>query len=656
MGMVPGVNTGATPRNNALALLAIINLAQASNDQSANKYYGATIIFPGHHGVPSQGGTGEDMSGVYFISGPGDGTPTIPITSNWPIKFMGTGSAKLFNLIDPDNPDGFMMGDFFSIQTSGVYDSDGHKLGENLGGMTFENLTLQFDKNTTQTGIAGIHTAFDTAYGGNGGAQNVRINGCVFTDCPIGVWFEEALQCSMFQCTVNLTNLGGTGLKIGGPSSETASDVFAKDIFITDCIFEVIKTAPRGNVALDLISAEHLRLNGVRFDNFDQGIQIRPGYDGGTSPVNVVRCFFTDVTVFVGQTSVSGVAGTALTIQPQNTNVQIGQLTFVGCTFEPGDSPDITSSGPGIIIDAKGAFIDTVRFVSCYSARWTGPGMSIGVPDGTGTLQNIEVLGGMYSGNNLGSGPSYGIAVYAPASAVRIVGTSCVGKYQYITQGTSAESNQQEVGIYVDSGASNIVINGCDLRENADYGIVVNAASDVLISGCDLSSNAVGSSGAGVQVNAGATNVVIDSCDVTNNGTNGIQVVATSGAVTGVYIRNCNASGYSSYGVAIYVDATGTNAATVEITNCAGYNDRGVTLTSTPPTSTVTFYPYTFGYWGPIEFYTIAEALGSSISAIVIDGTNVNLKSGSFLLVPGEHAAITWTAGIANIAFIAIGK
>ena len=173
MGMVPGVNTGATPRNNALALLAIIKLAQASNDQTMNKYYGATIVFPGHDGVPSQGGTGEDQSGVYFISGPGDGTPTIPIASNWPIKFMGTGSAKLFNLIDPDNSEGFMMGDFFSIETSGIYDSDGDKLGENLGGMTFENLTLQFDKNTTQTGIAGIHTAFDTAYGGNGGAQNV---------------------------------------------------------------------------------------------------------------------------------------------------------------------------------------------------------------------------------------------------------------------------------------------------------------------------------------------------------------------------------------------------------------------------------------------------------------------------------------------------
>ena len=191
-------------------------------------------------------------------------------------------------------------------------------------------------------------------------------------------------------------------------------------------------------------------------------------------------------------------------------------------------------------------------------------------------------------------------------------------------------------------------------RENADYGIVVNAASDVVISGCDLSSNAVGGSGAGVQVNAGATNVVIDSCDVTNNGMNGIQVVATSGAVTGVYIRNCNASGYSSYNVAIYVDATGTNASTVEITNCAGYNDRGKVFIPAI-TSGTTFYPYSLGYWGPVEFY-IAKGSAAVISSITVDGTVIPLLTGSILLVPGESASISWTPTMFGIDIIATGK
>jgi hypothetical protein len=64
IGMVPGINAGATPRNNALVLVEIIRLAQASNDQSVNRYYGATIVFPGHDGVPVRGGSGVDRSGV----------------------------------------------------------------------------------------------------------------------------------------------------------------------------------------------------------------------------------------------------------------------------------------------------------------------------------------------------------------------------------------------------------------------------------------------------------------------------------------------------------------------------------------------------------------------------------------------------------------
>jgi hypothetical protein len=73
------------------------------------------------------------------MQGPGDGTPTIPIVSNWPIKFLGTGSAKLLNYVGTDED--FVAGDFFSIQTNGDYGPDCDKLEDNSGGMTFENLS-----------------------------------------------------------------------------------------------------------------------------------------------------------------------------------------------------------------------------------------------------------------------------------------------------------------------------------------------------------------------------------------------------------------------------------------------------------------------------------------------------------------------------------
>jgi len=136
VGMVPG--PGGDPVQNTQVLLAIINLAQASNDQSG-PYYGAIIVFPGHSQLATQGGTGEDDGGIYFMQGPGDGTPTIPIVSNWPIKFLGTGSAKLLNYVGTDED--FVAGDFFSIQTNGDYGPDCDKLEDNSGGMTFENLS-----------------------------------------------------------------------------------------------------------------------------------------------------------------------------------------------------------------------------------------------------------------------------------------------------------------------------------------------------------------------------------------------------------------------------------------------------------------------------------------------------------------------------------
>ena len=496
---------------------------------------------------------------------------------------------------------------------------------------------------------------------------------------------KEGLQCSLFQCTANWAEINGTALKIGGPNVSGVKP-FGKDIFVADCIFEITHNAPAGNIGLDLIAAEHVRLKGVRFDGFDTGILIRPGYaaEGETpSTFNVVRCYFEDVTVFAGKigTVETGPAGNGLTIQPQN-DTDVGQLCFVGCTFEPGINPDITSTspGPGILIDANGGFIDTLRFASCYATRWTGPGMSIGVSGGTGTIQNVEVLGGMYSGNNNnpdmeGTYP-YGIAIFGPASAVRLVGTSCAGHYKSIEHDSSSTSNQQAIGIYVEA-ASDVLISGCDVRENGDVGIkIVDGATDVIIESCNLGDNVNdgiivdGSSSvlitgcdarnggdAGIKIIDGASDVTIDSCDVTGNTNNGIVVDGTDSAVSNVFIRDCNASGVGAYNVNIDIGPV-ADVSNIQVTNCAGYNDQKVVLrNSTPPTSASTFHGYdlTNAYWGPFEFYIAVN--GASVTAINVDGTVTHLTSGSFYIAPGENAEIVWAGvGLLNPTFLAIGK
>ena len=624
VGMTPG--PGANPALNTAVLQAIINIAQTTDCSNANPY-GATILFPGHSAVPAQGSDGHDEGATYLLY-----APAIAIDCNWPLKFVGTGNVKLLMVID--DPEVPVSGDMFQVDTG-----NGH---DNSGGITFEDLTFQYPPISETSGIpqwAAIHAT--------GGTQNVRIVHCVFTDCPIGIWFEKVLQCNIVDCFLQLSQNFGIGVILG----DTISGNLAKEIFITDCLFEVGGNAPPGSTALQIYGTDQVFVNDCHFDSFTYGIQIIPGPTGA----NAVHLHFNSCTVYTGATS-SGAPGGCCIIQPQPSGGEPGtaavaQVVFTSCFFEPGETPGFSASGPGILIDASYGSINTVRFVSCYSTRWPGPGLKItGVTSEPHLLPaQIEVLGGMYAGNNFGGGgatDAYGIHV-AAAAGVRISGASCVGDYYYIISGSTGSSPTQDVGIYVDSNASDVIVTGCDCRENNEEGIVVNAASDVVISGCDLSNNGA----QGVLVNAGSSSVIIDACDVTNNTTNGIKVVATSGAVTGVYIRNCNASGYSSYNVAIYVDATGTYASTVEITNCAGYNDTGQSLGSLVSMSTP-FYNRTYGYYGPVTFFVATNTI---VTAIKIGGNATGLKTGTFLLQPGVAGEIDWS-GIAAPGFTIIGQ
>jgi hypothetical protein len=61
---------------------------------------------------------------------------------------------------------------------------------KDLGGTTFQNLQIAYISGSTAG--AAIHVM---------GAQNVRVQRVVFTDCPKSVWFEGSLQGSMFECT-----------------------------------------------------------------------------------------------------------------------------------------------------------------------------------------------------------------------------------------------------------------------------------------------------------------------------------------------------------------------------------------------------------------------------------------------------------------------
>jgi hypothetical protein len=210
---------------------------------------------------------------------------------------------------------------------------------------------------------------------------------------------------------------------------------------------------------------------------------------------------------------------------------------------------------------------------------------------------NVEVNGGFYAGNASGANPSGGsggISIGA-ASAVRIIGASCIGSYPYIEIDHDETSPVQDVGIYIaGGGANNIVIDHCDLRGNSQYAV-------------SLSGGAV--------------------------------------LTSQVFVRNCNMEGYTGspmhFGAAISI---------IEVSNCAGYNDQATAVTTTAPAPGSSFSGTTYGYYGTVMF----SVAGPGVTQIAIDGHNTNRTSGTFVLGPRDTAVLTYSGGL--VVFVMIGQ
>jgi hypothetical protein len=549
-GMVGGES--GLPDVNRQALQQAIYAAQAQN--------GGTVL------IPAEDGEGN---GVYRIYGPiyvGSATSLSPVA----IIIAGTGQGT------EDGPTLLVENNstLFSVDTSAGGD-------EHIGGITFQDLSIKYDQDGDGNTYSG--TAIDVV-----SAEHVRMFRVVFVDCEQAVWFEESLGGSLLECTAVYQNTTASPACV--TIGNDASGVAAKETYIAGCRFLANKKTG-GGVGLIIQGSEHVRVSNTLFDAFFEGIKIIPGaaVSGGH---NALRLSFYEVQVYTFDGDDSA-AGTALTIQPQGPQ-DISQIVFTNCAFEPSAMAKMGSVGPGIYIDEGlyGSTVDNVRFVSCFSSRWSGPGMEIT------SGSNIEINGGFFSGNASGadpSGGSGGISITGAASGVRIIGASCVGSYQWVEIDGTQTSAVQDVGISISGGgATNIIIDHCDLRGNSQYAVA-------------LSGGAV--------------------------------------LTAGVFIRNCNMQGYTGNPISF-----GADLSIIAVTSCSGYNDQAAAVTTTAPANNATFSGSTYGYYGPVTF----TATGGSITQIEIDGHNTNLTSGVFTLGPRDTAKLTYS-GI-GMTFVMIGQ
>ena len=220
----------------------------------------------------------------------------------------------------------------------------------------------------------------------------------------------------------------------------------------------------------------------VRLDQYLQGILITPGVlvnEGQTEFYgNVKKCHFSNISCFPFNNPAvpsPSTQGMGLLIQPA-AGRYVQELWFANCKFTPPTSGTAYAGG-GIVIDPVngangGGSIDQVRFVDCYSCLWPGPGVDL--VGGS----NIEFLGGYYSCNGVPLTPPptlplAGIALTGAVSGVRITGAAC--NNSIIFQG-AAEPSTQQFGIYIaGSGASNVIIDHCDLSGNLQHAVLIGA-------------------------------------------------------------------------------------------------------------------------------------------------------------------------------------
>jgi hypothetical protein len=521
--------------------------------------------------------------------------------------------------------------------------------------VTFQDLTIVWDQvSLVQTGTAFSFNQSGSGSGNNEGYRLFRVN---IVDCQYPVVFSGPVYiASMLECAIEYTD--------AYPDQETIGiSIDGVQITIDQCTLEFYEAGSASTVGINVESTvEHkttayVRVTDTYISTFQTGILI-------SSTAGTVQA-----PMFSNLNIVS--TGSCISIQGLN----VYDVSFVNCQLEA-----MESDGPGIVIGTLGdpnGQVDTVRFDSCTVTGFNGNGMEIRQG------QNIQVIGGSYSGN--GNDAGAGIAITGAATEIQLDGVNCIGSsgggtpQQYgiaITDGqdiqivgancsgtgsSSEAGSYPGIGIYIEGSESatpsDVRIVGAicvgDVLTGASeqlYGISVSgSAAGVYIQGCTLTGSISGGYGLNI---AGAKNVFVSNCDLTNNP----YGMAVTDNCEYIYVDGCNFNGWTTG--ALYTSSPGT----LQISNSSGYNDQGTVLTGIPPTGSQFNATY-FSYYGPIAFYVLTNNLMSPVSQIKIDGMITHLVSGGFTLsapapngssYAGETAEIMY--GSTPPYFLAVGK
>jgi hypothetical protein len=585
---------------------------QAAIDYALQRGGGIVII-------PSNDGTASTRN--YYPILPASGTVAVTIPGSGyqsaPLLICGTGGGA-------DTGGGTTLrmegsGDLFDINSN--------------GNVFFEDLTVEYlqSENNPLTG-----SAFKFSGGQNYGLFRVLIK-----DCQYPVKFNGTTQSYMEHCWIHYVNY-----PVNDQQELRAVQIDGVDTMIANCLLQFNATAESNHYGIvigGVSSSSGTRIRSTQVESFYNGIKLQ------STAGQTATSLFTNVRVE------SPPGGTCLAIGPT-----IYDARFTGCHFQNPDGN--MNQAQNVVIDpgtSGNASVDTVTFESCTSK--TAVDYGIQIKGG----QNVQILGGTYSGNAIA-----GIGVTGGASEIQIDGANCLGISW--PSGGNNRSEPQQYGIYIIAGqqitvvgvtcsgtgrtglpGTGIYISGSTIADvriiaavcsgpafgNASmqqYGLYVQGASGVTIAYASLTGN----TSYGLYL-LSVTDVTISACDVFGNGNTsggGIYLDGGQSQSARVFIGDCSVTGYTS---PLTPFQFANSLSQIEIANCAGYSDIGTIVSTSVPGNNQPFHGYDSGsgYYGPVVFY----CSGSSVQ-VAINGHATNLSSGKFSLGPADSGTLTYTS------------
>jgi parallel beta-helix repeat protein len=434
------------------------------------------------------------------------------------------------------------------ILTTDAVVGQGHPILPDVANRPLKDVISKSGINEASTGFTGFRAVFNAkAYGakGDGVTDDTVALQAAITACGVAgggtVFLNRGTYLVSAQITIDADNI-----VLEGDSDDTTIIKVANSAGHQNAVY----STGRSNISirrLQIDANKAGRLTAIGTVNVTCGLFLDSSTDLRVSQVTVKNT--------IGGSSGSGV-GIAIG-GTNNTRVTIENCKVRDCgsTGRASDGIYVGNCTQGLISNCVALNCLDTGFVleACNTSGITGctsrgcsQGAAMSSAFGSDSVGNYINGLTVYDWNSAVAG---GLALVAIGTG-RLVDTVVSNVTMTVASGSGPSLRVWNSGSGTTVGLN---ITGVRINGATTQGIVLDHASDVIISGCGVR----GCASAGIQIDAGCTDVLVDSCKVVAGPTAAVGI-STNGGASDVVISNCKITGSGSMTYGIYHYGTST--------------------------------------------------------------------------------------------------